>query len=207
MNRRSLRGMTLMELIISIAVLSVVSTIGMSAVFGIIDSQRAGSKYMNLDRQAEQVFDQMRQDAGRILSPKLSGAFVTGTESRIEDAHRKGTVTLEGAFTLPVAQPKDNGGSQAVSVSYHLVHEPGKAPVLMRTASLLNIRPAKAADTPVSEAVRMMRVEFQDVQGQWLNEWKAQAMPKAFRVSLMLADENGAGEQIARKAVFPVHVE
>ncbi len=82
-------------------------------------------------------------------------------------------------------------------------------PVLVRSVGPLDAaEPENNPDTiPAggTAAVLAMALEYAK-DGQWRQAWDRADNPDAVRVSLTLMHPNRFYEQIARKAVFPVHV-
>lgn len=206
MKRSKRAGLTLIELITGIAVLSVLSTIGMSILTEAMDGWSVAKIHRRLDHQAEDVFAQMRQDFDRVTSSALTGVSLIGGERRDDDANRTGLVRMDSFFILPVALAQENGPDKTASVMYHLGR--GKADALLRTLGSLGANPPNGAEQALLEdsAPLNMRAEYLDAQGQWRPEWKEPRLPEAVRVSLTLCDANRPNEQIVRKSVFALHV-
>jgi len=208
MKRSQRAGLTLIELITGIAVLSILSTIGMGVLTSAMDGWSVAKIHRKLDLDAWDAFGQMRQDFDRVASSSLTGVSLAGGEHRNDDADRTGMTRMDSFFIVPVSAGQGKGADKMASVMYHLVREEGKPAVLRRTMGPLGANPPKGADlellggnTPLG-----LRAEFEDAQGQWHNEWKEPALPEAVRVSLTLCDANRPNEQIVRKSVFALHV-
>jgi len=96
------KGFTLFELLVVIAVLSVVSTIGVQ-MFGVVsDGWRTQDRRVALANTADQAIDRMRDDFAQVVSAKMGGVAISG-EQRMEEKRREGRVSLEDdRITLPV---------------------------------------------------------------------------------------------------------
>ncbi len=208
MKRANRSGLTLIELITGIAVLSVVSTIGMGVISGAMDGWSVAKINRNLDHNAQNVFDQMRGDFGRVAPSALTGVGLVGGELRSDDPDRTGATRMDSFFVLPVSNQQSQGADLMASVMYRLVREEGKPTILQRTMGPLGAKqPEGGALTLLAGSVPLgLRAEFQNAQGDWLKEWKEAGLPEAVRVSLTLRDENRPNEQIVRKSVFALHV-
>lgn len=204
MTRRR-NGFTLLELLTVIAVLAVVTTIGMRALFRISDLWRLSEIRMNLNARANQTFELMRHDFDQVLSAKLSGVPLRGAQ-HLEEKKRFGRVRLENdLIILPVEYVNPLTHSvERQSVMYHINRE-AATPSLIRTLGALDALPPMGARQLVAEGVIAMRLEYHDG-AEWMPEWNRAGLPEAVRVNLVLADANRPYEQIARKAVFAIHV-
>jgi type II secretion system protein J len=206
MNRRRRLGFTLFELLTVIAVLGVVSTVGMRAFVIITGEWNTTTRRMALNTEAVRIFDSMKKDFGQVPPVALSGVSMQG-EERLESNQRYNLVRLEDDyFLLPVA-----GGAEAQSgagirmVKYHIGRKPGRGPRLLRTSWAAGGTPAAGVNLEISGSVLAMRVAFYDGAA-WQPEWRLETLPEAVAVSLTLADPERPWEQISRKAVFPVYV-
>lgn len=199
------RGYTLMELLTVLAVLAVVSTIGMTILFRVNDYWNVTSIRSNLNAAAETAFATMQRDFDQVLSAKRSGISMTGSR-RLEEKKRYGLVQLEDdRVTLPVetVQP-ETGQIERYNVMYHIARD-GSTPILMRTLGALGANPPAGANHVVLEGVLSMRVEYHDGVS-WLPEWNQPLLPEAVRVWLVLINPDRPWEQISREAVFAIHV-
>ena len=206
MNRCKTAGFTLMELLVSLAILSVVTTIGTAILVKVTDAHRQTELRLNLEDRAEFALGQIRDDCGRVVSSTYANAALIGEKLGIEEEAGTGVMKMESRLVLPVA-PLDaaSGGPEPASVMYHLVREGKELPRLMRTVGKLGSIP-EGASQEVAKGVTMLWVEYQDGGGNWVDEWSGPGMPKALRVNLVLADELRPYEQIARRAAFLIQV-
>lgn len=212
MNRR---GFTLLELLTVMAVLSVLTAIGIGVFFRVSDEWRVSTLRMDLNARAENVFAVMRDDFGQVLSAKLSGAFLWG-ESRSQDVplkprgdgkerERSFQRLEDDRFVIPVEfKNPQTGHAERVSVMYH-IDRSGDAPKLMRTMGALGPNPPDGAKQVVAEGVLAMHVECEDGTG-WQQNWSQAPLPRAVRVSLTLMDLNRSWEQLSRKETFTIYV-
>ena len=85
MDARRNRGFTLVELILVIAILGVLSTIGV-VMFGRINNLWTQTRNKTeLDARAEYALEQVRQDIAAFVSPALTGAPLQGVDSVASD--------------------------------------------------------------------------------------------------------------------------
>ncbi len=208
MKRYHRSGMTLMELIVGLAVLAVISTLGIGVLIQAMEQWQLSRIYATLNLQADTVLDNMRQDFNHMLPASLSGVAISGGEQRRDDVSRTGSSQIDSFLVLPVRVPQEKGLPLSANAMYHVVAEEKGPATLRRTLGPLGSNPPAGATQPLLNGVSLLalRTEFQDAQGQWLSEWKAPVSPEAVRVSMTLCDANRPNEQIARKAVFALRV-
>lgn len=202
---RRAAGFTLAELLVVIAVLSVVSTLGMTAFSAVTGHYRTQSVRMDLATRAERGFAQVQDDVGRVL-PTGRGAPAIRGERRMEETLRYGRVPLEDdALTLPIESVHpETGLAEHLSVRY-AIDRGGPVPVLRRTLGPLGADPPAGASIEVLRGVLSMTVEFHDGTG-WRRGWDGPRHPRAVRVAIVAQDPDRPFEQVARRAEFTVHV-
>lgn len=201
------RGFTLLELLVSLAILSVVTTIGVQTFFRVGDSWNTVSLRTTLDAEANQTLEMMRNDFNHVLSHTLSGESIRGMERLEENKRYEGIARLEDdRVVLPIATEHPETGHMTYQrVMYHITREEGP-PTLARTLGPLSEATPQGARQFVSENVLALRIEYHDGES-WLRSWDAAGNPDAIRVSLTMQHPDRPYEQISRKAVFPIHVE
>lgn len=200
-------GFTLFEMLVVLAVLGVVSSIGISAFVSISASYRTIERRMNMETIAQNILDTVREDCNLIVPSALSGRAVQA-ERAMEETRRYGRVPLENdRVVLPISYFNPIAGKlERVRVMYHIDRE-GPMPVLRRTmeGGYGPGDPAGASEV-VAAHVLSMRVECFDGQ-EWLPGWDNAANPAALRFSVTVADPDRPYEQTARSAAFPVRVQ
>jgi len=200
------RGFTLLELLTVLAVLAVVSTIGLSMFFRVGDGWRVATLRMDLSTRADQALAMMRHDFDQIISAKLSGQGLIGTQ-RLENEKRFGRVPLEDdlvAMAVTERDPRD--GSVARHKVTYRIDRSSSTPRLVRIVEGLGANAAEAASQLITEGALSLRFEYFDG-AVWRPDWSGIALPEAVRASLVLSDPVRPWEQVARKAVFTIHVE
>lgn len=209
-------GFTLLELLVVLALLSVVSGIGISVFFNVTDEWRVTALRLDMTTNAERIFAQLDRDFGQIVSAKLSGVSVLG-EPRSQDVplnprgegkekERAFQRLEDDSLVLPIefVSPQ-SGHNERACVMYH-VDRSAKVPALMRTLGAFSWQPPNGAKQIVAEGVLAFRVEYDDGTA-WQPRWNRPELPRAVRVSLTLSHPDRPWEQIARKAVFGIHVQ
>ncbi len=213
MRRRA--GFTLMELLTVLAVLSVVSTIGISLFFRINDEWRGTTLRLDLNSIAGRAFDRMERDFGHLASAKLSGAVLAG-EQRSQDIplqprgmgkerERAFQRTEDDRIILPIEQINaETQRMERLNVMYQ-IDRSGVAPALTRTLGASDQMPPAGAKETIAEGVLAMRIEY-DAGAGWQPNWSQAALPETVRVSLIVMSPDRPWEQLARKQVFSIHV-
>jgi prepilin-type N-terminal cleavage/methylation domain-containing protein len=196
------RGFSLIELIVVIGVLTVPATIGTLMLNRITDTWRAESTRTELDSRAQYIFDQMKQDFSEAVSAKLSGEAIKGLAQTAQDKRYHRVPLEDDRFFIPAALAGADGTPRRADVGYYIARENGQCR-LMRAVRVPGA--ATPIEQPVAEGVLSMRVEYAGAQG-WQAGWSSGVNPEAVRVSLVLMDMDMNWEQVARKAVFSVHV-
>ena len=205
MRRRRRSGFTLFEMLTVIAILAIVTTIGMRLFYRITDAWNTTALRMELNAQADTLFEIMSDDFSQVLSSELSGMPLVG-QSAVEEVKRYKRVRLENdCIILPIEyQNPLVGRTERTSVMYH-IDRSKDSPKLIRTLGVLGKNPPAGAKQVVSENVLSMRIEYNDGEA-WLPAWDRSKMPNAVRVSVVLTDANRTYEQIARRTVFTIQV-
>jgi prepilin-type N-terminal cleavage/methylation domain-containing protein len=198
-------GFTLLELLTVLAVLAVVSTIGIGVFFSITDHWRETTLGMDLQKTANRVFDSMRRDIDQVVSTRRTGAPLWG-ERRLETEQRYQRVQLENdRFVLPIETLNPvTELHERYSVLYE-IDRSGAAPALVRVSGPLGARLPDGAREVLAPGVLALRVAYYDGID-WQPEWKGPALPEAVRISLVLMDLVRPWEQIVREQTFNVYV-
>ena len=188
-----------------IAVLAVVSTIGMQAFNVISDAWREQDLRMRLNATADNIIETLQKDFGQVVSSQLGGAAVLG-EQRLEEKQREGRVSLEDdRITLPIETTlTPDGPRERLQVTYAVDRSAGRR--LVRTVAALGEKPGTGAAQNAFDGVMSLRAEYFNGKG-WQPAWNAKANPGAVRVSFVVQDQNRLNEQVARTVVLPVRVD
>ncbi len=204
MRRRS-AGFTLIELLIVCGLLAVVTTMGVTAYFKMIDYWGKVQTQTQLSKQTNQALESFRKDFGSMVSSSLIQVTLTAAHQTRKDDERFPKMELVNdsvSFPIEAMTPDGHRATALVEYSVNSKNE------LMRTlADPLNPKDVKSRVSVASNVVQM-RIEYEGADGKWADGWTQAKAPRAVRVSLNLADGvNPRREQVARKAVFTVHVD
>ena len=190
-NATSTRGFTLMELLVVLAILGVVSTVGfvtygrMVTYWGDLRTRTA------LEGVADNVLNSFREDLGAVVSTKLIASRLAGEKT---DA---GSVV-----SFPIQSQTPSNLNTASIVQYKL-----GGGLKRSLADALN-PDLQLSETVVGKGVTQFLVEYAPANGAWQDAWSDPVLPKAVRVSVVVADPDyPEKEQVARKAVFTIHVD
>ncbi|MFP4502365.1 MAG: prepilin-type N-terminal cleavage/methylation domain-containing protein [Candidatus Hydrogenedentota bacterium] len=207
-------GFTLVELVTVVAILAVVSTLGTMAFFNIDKHWRSVHTRSELHAAADTIFEHMRRDFAGTLSPQRTGVALRGIDAeytQADEADRFWRIIFDDdRIVVPVAMYNSaEGYEERRRVMYRVVRREEEPPVLVRSAGPLNAEKPEDNQAVVpsggTAAVLAMAVEYAK-DGQWHNAWERADNPDAVRVSLTLMHPQRFFEQVARKAVFPIHV-
>ncbi len=186
-------GFTLLELIVVIACLGVISSVGVQMFVVMTTAWNSLKIRTELNSRADSIFNQMRLDFGEVLSARQSGVMLqaAGDDKLIMAVQRLGG-------------PQDAQSSGRVM--YHVKRE-GSAASLYRTVGPLDVETPAGAAMELAAGVKMLKFEYPGANGQgWQTRWQGPGLPGLVRVSMVLQDPDRTWEQIARQAVFPIHV-
>lgn len=204
LSRRS--GFTLFELLVVIAVLSVVSGLGVYTYIGFSSLWRDQRARAELDQQAALVFQWLRRDAANLLPAHWDGAGILGEEGAYQDPRYLRVTLQSDQLTLPVrGVHPETSLPEYYRARYHIVRE-GGVPALHRTLGGMDTVYANGASTPIARGVMDLHFEYHDGR-EWVAGWQREEHPEAVRVSITLgAGEPEYHEQISRAAVIPLRV-
>ncbi len=199
-------GFSLVEMLVVLAMLGVVSTVGIGAFVSITGSYRTTEKRMDLEGVAQRALASIGEDCSLLTSSRLAGTALRGVRS-MEDAARYGRVPLEDDhIVLPVSyrNPLEQR-MERLSVAYAI--DRSEAPArLVRTmqGGYGHETPSGATET-IAIGVLSMRIDYFDGTT-WKENWSAEQHPLQVRVSVTVFDLDRPYEQVARSATFPIRV-
>jgi prepilin-type N-terminal cleavage/methylation domain-containing protein len=196
------RGFTLFELIVSLAILSVVSTLAVSAFISANDYWNDLRAADQLNQNATAALDSLRDDFGRVLPSRVSSDALRGRTGTVtDDSHFWRTTFEDDRMEMTVDQYNTvTRQRETATVGYFIDRHSGTAPCLVRTA-----RGAATTETVVAPNVAGLRLAWFDGK-RWLDAWEQPGLPRAVRVSLSLIDPDRPGRNLARTAEFNVNV-
>jgi type II secretion system protein J len=203
--RRPAFGFTLLELLVVIALMGIVSTLGTQVFFAMTDAWTSTRQRTELDAQADQIFKTLRHDFEQIVSPRLAGVSVKGVTREAQDPRFYNQNLGDDELSFAVLQPVgDMESVRCVQARYYLNRSEG-ATVLTREVKDFGYADKTAVRLPVSQNVLSFYAEYLAADGQWEKTWDRPELPEAVRVSLTLVNPDSL-EQVTRKAEFPVRV-
>ena len=204
---RSTSGFTLYELILAIALTSVITTWAAVTYSKTVDTWSGIKGTADLNSEADHAYEALGRDFSNVLSPRLSGVPLTAAP----DKAAGDSAPVADSLVVPVQAlvPDPSSAKErltGIAVSYHL--DPATHALVRSTGVLTAAKPAGYPKS-VAKNISSMRIEYSgQPDGQaWTTSWTGTGLPKAVRVSLALADPNHPEQTLSRKAVFAIHVQ
>jgi len=193
----------------------VAATLGGTILNEVMDGWRRVSVRAELDAMAELVFERMGKDFADVLSADLSGVSLVGISETLEGSPRYSARALSNdTVIIPIRTSTGPHRPLAgATVMYRVERENGRSKLVQTVGDLLTDIPIGGrVETIPGADVIAMRIEYASKDGGWVhpNEsegWFEAGLPRAVRVSLVLADRDHSYEQVARSKVFPIHVD
>lgn len=208
-SHRKRSGFTLFELLVVLSVMSVVSTIGVTAYSRVTGVWRVSALRMEMASNAEYVFETIRRDIENVPSSLRTGQAIRGTDVLNEEVNYR-RVPLH--TRTPGAPRAAIGQYGPFRTDCREQPHPAKRhrPYPARTVGPMSAGDPNGSSLMVSDADRA-NVLSMDIQylsaGEWQPVWTGSTHPEAVRASLTLAGKGQREvEQITRSAVFPIRV-
>ncbi len=210
---RGRRGFTLLELLVVMALMGIVTSLGTTMFFRMTSYWNDLKNLTELDAMAGDAFSSMHQDFADTLSARLSGVALQGISREAENDPNYVDRDLEDdEIVLPiqtsgVGQRSLTGGR----VRYLVERDPSASTyTLVRFAGgLSDGGPPVGGRIPVIERANVIRLRFEYQpagSSEWRPDWRDTTLPGAVRVSMTLSMPERSHLQVSRKAVFPIHV-
>ena len=209
---KSKYGFSLMEVIVSIAILSIVSTIGVSMFIKVTDAWRIANARAELYRTGDRVLEQIRDDISRMVSSDMSGVSVNGlSRYYVEESSDSPLWRVrreDDKMLLPVEVPVDGtGNTRRFLVHYEIDHQTAPS-ALVRNTTPFGVYVSDNDGSILLESVLSLRIEYleqnasPDDQSAWVTQWDATYNPRAIRVSLVMSNPLRLDQQISRQATY-----
>lgn len=202
------RGFTLLELILVVALLSVVTSLGVSIFVKVSDAWDVTHARTEMDARAGYIFSQMGQDFGQMVSHKLAGANIVSESQTAQDKRFFRIPLRDDRVTIPVQLASQPGQPpQRAEVTYSIDRK-DETCTLMRSTRVVGAK-GPGTSVAVAEGVLAMGIEYagKTPGSAWQAPWTQAGIPGAVRVNVTLMDPDRIGQQISRKAVFPILVD
>lgn len=199
-------GFTLFELLVVLAVMSVVSTIGVTAYNRVTGVWRVSALRMELGSSAETILESIRRDMENVPSARRTGLAIQGVDVLSEEVNYRRVPLDNDRLILPIVQTNLNGMTERLAVKYHIQRDTAGNHLVRTSGPMDGSEPAGATLFLNDANVLSLDVQFLDG-GAWKPVWTGPDHPEAVRVALTLAGRGTRQvEQITRSAVFPVRV-
>lgn len=207
-------GFTLLEVLVSIAILGVVTSLGVQAFFGLTGAWRETRRLAELEVATQAALDRMGDTFATAIASSLARQAIQGERRDTTDPRFWDTVLANDRVAFPVYIESAGGETVPARVTF-AVERDQLGNDLVRVEMPLDDTTGESKQTRILEKGDVLRLRFEYADpdtGQWLETWSKAQMPGAVRVSMAVAYREripvpGAPRtQIARKAVFPIRV-
>jgi general secretion pathway protein J len=194
-SRRSLRGFTLLEILIALALLGVLAGALYGTYFSLIKGRESANEGMEARRELRATLDLLRREINSTLYSRNNKRL----HFTVEDKDIFGKPASVLSFTA-IAPPQPGGQvvSDQIDLKYEIL-EREKQMILSRQAKDL-YHAGEAARYPQMEGIEGFLVECQNGE-KWVRTWDAainNGLPKAIRLTVTVKD----GEKTAEYAVL-----
>ncbi len=197
-------GFTLLELLTVLAILSVVTTIGVQTFGKMTSVWRDTTVRMELNAKSVNIFNAIRDDIERVASAERTGRTIQGIDRLETEKMVNRHKPEDDRIILPVFQRnRGTGPWESLSVMYSIDRE--GAPKLVRSQGPEDGTEPSAGVQVKGEQVVAMNITYLTHENTWEKEWTRPELPAAVRVSLSFALKNRPNEHVCREAVFPLH--
>lgn len=205
------RGFSLIELLVSIAIVGLVMTLGTKAFYSLTSAWAEARTLAELDDTAEDAFYMIGLDMSDLLSAELSGVSIRGIDQVAEADRFNQAGNNDDRLIIPIQGLTVGMDMQRVrSVQFQVLRGDDSNELVRRVGLLGAANPGKNESKIITRA-NVLRFDVTyatgDVENPWVTSWDAVSLPKAVRVSLTLADTNNIFRQISRKETYLVHVQ
>lgn len=204
---RRKQGFTLIELLTVIAVLSVVGTLGASAFFEMTGHWNRTRTHVELEASATRAIDRLRLDVGSLVSSRLSGVALSGSDREHTSDDRFFRMALEDdSLVLPIAFYNPKSQHRETALAVYRVERAGATSRLTRALAPVGEIPDTLEGITLSDRVIAFQCAYFDGES-WSSAWSGATHPEQVRVNLLLTDENDPSEQLARRVDLVVEVD
>ena len=205
-NRLNRQGFSLVELLTVLAVLSIVTTIGVSGFMKMTSLWGNTTADMEANVLSVRIFETLRGDMERVVSAHRTGLSIQGFDQLELEKMIARHKPEDDRVIIPVLEDNVTTGEwRQLAVMYHIDRSVG-VPTLMRTMGPNDGSVPAGAATVVAERVPAMNITYLNADNTWEDAWTQSELPQAIRVSLTLGMVNRPDKTISREAVFPIHV-
>lgn len=209
---RHARGFTLLELLVVLSILGVVTTIGTMAFVGVTGAWNERKSIAELDAQARQAIESIRQDLANALSTELAPVGFRGVSRDIEtDRTFPPAVLADDEFAFPVQSATGSETLEVAAQVGYRVDRSGDMGRLIRTVGPIEKAFPTTNQQEVIPRAGVLGFSVQYLADSanplWADRWALNPMPRAVRVSIVLEDPDRPNEyQVTKEAVIPIHV-
>ena len=204
------RGFTLLELIVTIAILGVVTSMGAVAFNNITTAWSDLRAEAELDRSVDEAFNAFQKDISDTMSAELSGEPILGIGRETSSERYFDRQLADDMVVLPIQHSAVDTRMRTGSKVAWRVQRDLETSRLVRAIGALDqpIPPGGASDELDDANVIRLGFEYEahGEPGKWTREWTRNEHPAAIKMSIVVEDRGRPWVQIGREAVFPINV-
>jgi prepilin-type N-terminal cleavage/methylation domain-containing protein len=195
-NRRA--GFTLAELLVSIAIIGVVSGLGLRAYTLAIDYYGEARSEGETDQAIQTALRSIEEDITSTLPSSITGVGIAGTKQPYDGGE-------DAALVVPTSVPTMATGRAAAAWVKYEIRRDTDGTRLVRTAVPLHQPFPPNGGAEVLAGVHGFRVDYLNEAGTWLDQWSGNASPVAVRITVTASEPGSiAAPNVSRSVVYRV---
>lgn len=195
-------GFTLLELLIVVALMGVVTTLGLQAYGAMSGRWNDARGRIEMHEAAGRALESIKRDLQAVPAAGITGQGLLGQPGAARDDERFWGVDLaDDSIVIPVPDAENPG--RLLLIRYLVERGRGAPPRLVRVAS----HDGQDARSEVVAGVAAFSVRYRESHGgPWLDSWNHNRIPAQVAANVVMMDPNNPQTQIVRRKVVTLHV-